>query len=182
VIRRDSLRKVLATIPSESLRRVFFRAVLLKFSRDPLGRKRPIVAQRFNADRGARVLYLADRHETALAEVRAFGIPLMSFAIVPVQVDLRALVDLTEARTRRVLRMGLEEIRADFRASKPGARIPTQVLGEACARSCRIDGILYPSLARPAAVNLAVIERSLRALQSTVVVDDIENRLHDRLP
>jgi len=45
----------------------------LRYAGDPLGKRRPIVAQRFNLAGGARVLYLAEDQVTSLHEIQAFG-------------------------------------------------------------------------------------------------------------
>lgn len=182
MIRGAHLQKQLRALKVRSFHGTFFRAVLLKFSPDPLGRRRPIVAQRFNAGHGARVLYLADTHETALHEVRAFGFPLKSFSIIPVGVDLGAVIDLRDARVRRALGLSLRELEMNFRRLSGRVLAPTQELGEACAASRRVDGLLYPSLARRGATNLAVLEAGLKPVGGSVIVHDPANKLHARLP
>jgi len=182
LIRGAQLRNQLKALKVRPLSGTFFRAVLLKFSQDPLGRRRSIIAQRFNVARGARVLYLADTHETALHEVRAFGFPLKSFAIVPVQVTLSAVIDLQDLKLRRAIRLSKRELGMNFRSLRGRTLAPTQELGEACAACHRVDGLLYPSLARRGATNLAILEAGLKPLGGLVVVNDAANKLHDRLP
>ena len=62
------------------------------------------------------------------------------------------------------------------------ARAASQELGERTAPSGRIDGFLYESVALPGTANLAVFEANLKALNSTVTVDDPANKLFARLP
>ena len=90
-------------LPSRPRRDTYFRAMRLVFASDPLGRQRPIIAQRFNLDGGARVLYLADDQVTALHEAQAFGFPAVSIAIIPVQFDLRAVLDLRDPAVHKLL-------------------------------------------------------------------------------
>jgi len=176
-----ALRRALGALASRPLRDVFHRAVPLRYARDPLGRRRPIAAQRFNAHGGARVLYLAEDHATCLHEVQAFGFPPATYAIVPVQVHLRAVLDLRDRPVRLALGLSVAEMNANFRTARAGALAPTQVLGEACAASGLVDGLLYPSLARRGGTNLAVVEAGLRH-GGRLLVNDPENNLRAHLP
>ncbi len=97
-------------LPSRPRRDTYFRATRLIFASDPLGKQRPIVAQRFNFAAGARVLYLADDQVTALNEAQAFGFPASSIAIIPVQFDLRAVVDLRDPAVHKLLRTDAVEL------------------------------------------------------------------------
>jgi RES domain-containing protein len=170
-------------LPSRPRRGTYFRATRLVFASDPLGRQRPIVAQRFNLAGGARVLYLADDQVTALYEAQAFGFPASSIAIIPVQFDLRAVVDLRDAAVHQLLQTDPVELSMNFRAVPVGAPLAaTQMLGERVAASLRIDGLLYESPARPGHFDLAVIEATLRPLGSSLVVNDPNNKLSDALP
>ena len=88
---------------SRPFRHTFFRAMPLRYARDPLGKRRPIVAQRFNLADGARVLYLAENQVTCLYEIQAFGWPPSATVIVPVQFNLKAVVDLRHPKVQAVL-------------------------------------------------------------------------------
>jgi len=55
------------------------------------------------------------------------------------------------------------------------------VLGERCAASGRIDGLLFDSPAMPGKANLAVFEASLTKLGSFLAVNDPNNNLVDSL-
>lgn len=55
-----ALGRAIASLPTRPRRGTFFRATLLVHARDPLGKARPIIRQRFNVAGGARVLYLGD--------------------------------------------------------------------------------------------------------------------------
>jgi RES domain-containing protein len=155
----------------------------LSFASDPLGRQRPIGAQRFNVVCGARIIYLADDQVTALDEAQALGFPATSIAIIPVQFDLRAVVDLRDPVVHKLLQIDAVELSMNFRSLPSGARpAVTQMLGERVAASPGIDGLLYESPARPGHLNLAVIEAALKRLGSSLVLNDPNNNLLDSLP
>ena len=153
----------------------------LRFARDPLGKQRPIVAQRFNLAGGARVLYLAEDQITCLHEIQAFGWPASATAIVPVQFDLKAVIDLRDLRVQKILRTNSRELAMNFR-SITGQPTRSQRLGEHCAASGRIDGLLFDSPAMPGKTNLAVLEAALIALGSSLTVNDPANHMLDSLP
>ena len=176
-----ALDNAIQQLPSRPQRNTFFRAMALRFHSDPLGRKRPINAQRFNAAGGARVLYLGEDHLTCLQEAQALGWPAISTAIVPIQFDLRAVVDLRDPIVQSALHTNSGELAANFRSLLPGSAL-TQSLGERCAAFGRIDGLLYESPARAGKADLAVLEVALSALGSSLTVHDPLNNLHDRLP
>ncbi len=168
---------------SRPLKKLFYRAMLLKFARDPLGKQRSIRRNRFNNDNGARVLYLAENVSTALQEIQAFGFPPHAVAIVPVEVDLQAVVDLRDPAIRTALQLTSLNLAMNFRAIPAGGPLAEiQELGECAAASGCIDGFLYESLAMPGSVNLAVLENNLAPLQSSLIVNDPANSLHERLP
>ena len=106
--------------------------MLLRYAADPFGKRRPINAQRFNVSGGARVLYLAEDHMTCFHEIQAFSWPATSTAIIPVQFDLKAVVDLCDPRVQGLLHTSAAELASNFRSVISGAA-PTQVLGERCA-------------------------------------------------
>lgn len=170
-------------LPSRPKRDTFFRATPLVFASDPLGKTRPILAQRFNVAGGARVLYLADDQITCLHEAQAFGFPATAVAIIPVQYNLHSVVDLRDANVQKMLATDQTELSFNFRSLSAGAGpSPTQSLGEQSAAIGRIDGLLYESPARPGSTNLAIIESALSRLRSSLVVNDPNNKLSDRLP
>ena len=182
MLRGAQLDAAIRAVVSRPLRDMFFRAALLKYGHDPLGKQRPIRRNRFNSDNGARVLYLAHTLQTALAEVQAFGFPPHAVAIVPVQVDLKAVIDLRDANTQASLQLSSVELAMNFRTAPLGTTTVTQELGECAAVSGIVDGLIYESLAVPGAANLAVIEANLSGLMSSVSVYDPANNLHDTLP
>lgn len=170
-------------IVSRPKRDLFYRAMLLKHAHDPLGKQRPIRANRFNVANGARVLYLAQTIDTALDEVQAFGFPARSVTIVPVQVDLQAVIDLRDANTLATLQLTTHDLSVNFRTIRPGAPLAlTQELGECAAASGCVDGFIFESLARPGTANLAVFEADLRRLNSSLTVNGPANNLYDTLP
>jgi RES domain-containing protein len=181
VLTGAALDKAIQRLPSRPQRNTFFRAMLLRYAVDPLGKRRPINAQRFNVTGGARVLYLAEDHMTCLHEIQAFSWPATSTAIIPVQFDLKAVVDLRDPHVQGLLHTCAADLASNFR-SVVSITAPTQVLGERCASFGRIDGPLFESPAVPGKADLAVIETALPTLGSSLTVADLQNNLHDRLP
>jgi RES domain-containing protein len=179
VLTGASLDIAIRRLVSRPFRHTFFRAMPLRHARDPLGKRRPIAAQRFNLAGGARVLYLAEDQVTCLHEIQAFGWPPSATVIVPVQFDLKAVVDLRDPRVQAALHTNSRELALNFRSSAPAT---TQELGEHCAASGRIDGLLFDSPAMPGKKNLAVFEASLTKLGSFLAVNDPNNNLVDSLP
>src|SRR5690242_10410605 len=101
------LREALAAAPSRPLTGIFFRATLHAYATDPLGKDRgraaPLAAGRFNTAGGARVLYLADAHQTCAAELQAVGGASFTITIIPIHVRLQAVLDLRAAETLAAL-------------------------------------------------------------------------------
>ena len=168
---------------SRPKRDLFYRAMLLKDANDPLDKQRPIRANRFNVANGARVLYLAQTVDTALHEVQAFGFPARSVTIVPVQVDLQAVVDLRDASIQTALQLNTNDLAVNFRTVRPGSTpTATQQLGERAAASGAVDGFIFESLAYPGTINLAVFEANLTRSGSSLTENDPANNLYDTLP
>ncbi len=168
-------------LTSRPFRHPFVRAMALRYARDPLGKGRAIVAQRFSVAGGARVLYLAEDQVSCLHEIQAFGWPPSATAIVPVQFDLKAVVDLRDPKVQTILQTSSAEIAMNFRSITSGPA-PTQMLGERCSASGRIDGLLFESPALAGKANLAVFEAALIPLRSSLAVNDPNNNLFDSLP
>jgi hypothetical protein len=181
VLSGASLDKAIQQLISRPFRHTCFRAMPLRYARDSLGKRRPIVAQRFNLTGGARVPYLAEDHVTCLHEIQVFGWPPFATAVVPVQFDLKAIVDLRDPSVQTILQTNSSEIAMNFRSITAGPA-PTQMLGECCGASGRIDGPLFDSPAMPGKANLAVLEAALTVLGSSLVVNDPTNNLFDSLP
>jgi len=182
MLKGRALDAAIRRLPSRPLKAIYFRALPLRFATDPLGKKRPISAQRFNVKNGARVLYLAEDQVTCLHEAQLFGSPLIAAAIIPVQLELRSVVDLRDRINQRILRTNAAELLFNFRSL--GMKAPpaaTQLLGDGVAASARIDGLIYESPAYPGHNDLAVIESALAVLGSSLVVND-PGGVADRLP
>ena len=111
-----ALRALIVHHPSRPLRDTYFRAMGLRHHADPLGRGRPIARQRFNVENGARILYVGDDPITCLHEVQAFGFPVTSIAVVPVQLELNAVLDLRDAALRHALAITEEDVAFNSRA------------------------------------------------------------------
>jgi hypothetical protein len=181
VLTGTALDSAIRQLASRPQRNTFFRAIPLRFHWDPFGKNRPIFSQRFNMMNGARVLYLGEDHATCLNEGQIIGWPASSVAIIPVQFDLKAVVDLRDPHNQLLLQTTSNELSFNFR-SLPAGTAPTQILGERCAASGRIDASLYESPALTGKTSLAVFETSLSGLGSSLAVSDPLNNLHDRLP
>ena len=175
----------LRSVLSRPFRQTFFRASPLLYAADPLGRNRTIAANRFNVAGGARVLYLSEKMPGCIEEVQAANFPASSVAIFPVELDLRAVIDVRNPATVGALQLTDRDVAFNFR-SLPGGSPPadTQLLGERCAALGCVDGIFFPSFARqpPTETNIAVIEATLSILGSSISVNDPRNNLVDRLP
>ena len=165
-----ALRKLLPTLPTRPLRDSGFRAMRLRWANDPLGRSRPIHAQRYDLAGGARVLYLALDAATCHAEIQAFAVPAFAAATIPIEVELNAVLDLRDPKVLKQLQLMPRERDRNFRVMRTPS--PTQLLGELCAATCAVDGLIYPSLARSGGSCLAVIESALAPLGSRIRVAD----------
>ena len=184
VLTGPPLQQALTTVPSRPLRAIYFRATLLAYANDPLGKSRgrssPLPAARFNVAGGARVLYLADTHQTCAAECQAVGGASFAIATIPIHVKLQAVLDLQDPATLAALGLSSPEIAINFRLNPNPT--PTQELGEACSQYGTVDGILYNSLTPAGGICLAVIESNLRAGASGLIVNDPVNKLVDQIP
>jgi hypothetical protein len=109
--------------------------------------------------------------------------PPVSTAIIPVQFDLKSVVDLQDHNVRAILQLTLAELAFNFR-SLPNGSAPavTQILGERCVASRRVDGLLYESQTVAGKKALAVLEVALAALGSSLTVYDAVNGLNDSWP
>jgi RES domain-containing protein len=94
---------------------------------------------------------------------------------------LKAVVDLCDPKVQMILQTNSAEIVMNFRSITSGSA-PTQLLGERCLASGRIDGLLFDSPAMPGKTNLAVFEAALAVLGSSLAVNDPSNNLLDSLP
>lgn len=122
---------------------------------------------------------------TCIEEVQAANFPASSVAIFPVELDLRAVVDLRNPATLSLLQLTNHDVALNFRSLPGGSPpTPTQLLGERCAALGCVDGIFFPSFARqpPTETNIAIIEATLSILRSSISVNDPRNNLVDRLP
>jgi RES domain-containing protein len=185
VLAGAQLDAAIRTVLSRPFRQTFFRASRLRYRRDPLGRSRTIVENRFNVESGARVLYLSEQIGTCLEEIQAAGFPPFSVAIVPVQLDLKAVVDLRDPMILGALQLTPNDLAFNFRSLPPGSPpTDTQLLGERCSALNCVDGLLFPSFARrpPTGTNIAVIEATLPIRGYSIFVDDPGSNLRDRLP
>ena len=170
-----------------SVSRTWFRAVQTRYLSNPLGFDHtPVAPSRYNAGDGRYpMLYLAPDPVTALLECRAFvrvpgraGQPgllptglAVSVTVLPVDVNLKAVIDLGDPGTRSHT---VQELTGDWRAypflstggSFPQVRsgrdtAPTQDLGAALEKlqlpsQAQCEAFLAPSAVRPKISNLVV--------------------------
>jgi RES domain-containing protein len=182
VLKGRALEAAIRRLPSRPLRDIFFRATPLEFASDPLGRRRPINAQRFNLKNGARILYLAGDQITSLDEAQLFGFPPVSAALIAIQVNLRAVVDLRNPVVQRILYTDDAELSFNFRSlGLKASATPTQMFGERVAVINRIDGLIYESPAHVGHKNIAIIESAPSVLGSSLLVND-PGGVSDQLP
>jgi RES domain-containing protein len=151
---------------------------------DPLGKsRRTMPATRFNVMGGTRVLYLSQKGTTAMIEAQAFGAPVQAVIAFPVRFNLQAVIDLTNPATCAALQITQTELARNHRTATLIAPTPTQELGEACAQSGIVDGIVFQSIADPPNLNLAVLELNLARLGGSVEVDPfVSTGAKHRLP
>jgi RES domain-containing protein len=157
------------------------------------------IASRFNAGgaetRPFTLLYLGENHMVALMEVRALlgsplhapgllPVPTLTWAILPVNVNLQRVVDLTEPTQTNVLDLSAQELTGDWEGydlrrvmgSVPGpiGRAPTQQLGaelrhhRSSTHPDGFEGVLIPSAQVPYMKNLVIFPQNL---QPTSTVD-----------
>jgi RES domain-containing protein len=140
-------------------------------------------ATRFNVMGGTRVLYLSQKATTAMIEAQAFGAPVQAVIAFPVRFSLQAVIDLTNPATCAALQITQTELARNHRTATLISPTPTQELGEACAQSGIVDGIVFQSIADPPNLNLAVLELNLARLGGSVEVDPfVSTGAKHRLP
>jgi RES domain-containing protein len=182
----SELDRAVSHLPTRPLRGTYFRACATQWVADPLGKGRTIGRNRFNVAGGARVLYTAEDPHTCLFELQAYAWPPQAISIVPILFRLDSVVDLRDAAVQQLLQTDDAEIAFNFRSVPvQGPATSTQALGEAIARSGRIDGLLFPSFAVPRAAghkqNLAIVEAGVTRLGSHVEAEDPLGKISHRL-
>ena len=126
-----------------------------------------------------KVVYLSDEPETALREAnehyRYYGLPLsdgLPKVVVAVQVDLERILDFTDRSFVKTIPEALDSILLeDWRAiMSRGAEATSQTLGWAVF-AAGFQGMLVPSKAAPAGVNLLVFPDALGKKTKLVVLN-----------
>ena len=153
-----------------ALHGTWIRALHPRYLTNPLGTAHTTThATRFNpgtpADPAFEILYLAEDATVALFEVQALlgsGYPGAAFVANPaggawtlinVQVNLQAIVDLSQRASRRLLGTSVQELTGDWRAyalrtparlrgGRHGSDVPTQRLGRSLERIRGLEGFL----------------------------------------
>ncbi len=129
------------------------------------------------------LLYLTESPDTALLEVNAvlsppgsdlsIPNPHSAWAVLNVNVALKAVLDLTDIKVERILQTNFQELTGDWQGydlrSKPGATIkrgaqaaPTQELGLALYRIPGLLGFLTVSSKAPARKNLIIFPDKIK--------------------
>lgn len=173
-------------LPSTSLSGTYYRAVNTKFITTAISTAHtPTVVSRYSDGKhGYKLLYLAEDHLTALCEVNAMlGVPWSpgslipspfgSWTVVPVNVGLRKVLDLTDATTQTALKTNYQEVTGDWQGytlrplynstvfgTGTGAA-PTQDLGKHLKRN-GFDGVLTASAKVPYKRNVVISPDNLR--------------------
>jgi len=168
---------------SRPQRDIWWRVIRAKYVADPLGKSRTTMpATRFNVLGGTRVLYLSQKPTTAMLEAQAMGAPAQAIVAFPVRFNLHAVIDVTDAATYAALQITQTELVRNHRTATVTSPAPTQELGEACAQSGIVDGIVFHSIGDPPNFNLAVLELNLARLGSTLEVDPVVSGSKHVLP
>ena len=165
--------RAIARIPPRTWEGVAFRSVSPAYAgaRDLLsgeGVRRH--GGRWNAAGSFAAVYASLSPETAVAEAlahaRHYGIPdaeALPRVLVALDASVAALVDLTEARARRILRVSRRRLRGEpwRRAADAGREALTQAIGRAAFEG-GLEGLLVPSAASRTGVNIVVFPERLR--------------------
>ena len=131
-----------------------------------------------------RLLYLSEAPETAMAEsnehARRYNLPLweqMPKVTVAIEVEARAVLDLTDPAVRRLLPFDLALLMtSDWRSDNDrGEESLTQALGRA-AFAAGFDGLRVPSKPDPGGVNLVLFRRGRRGGAKVVLLNPGELR------
>lgn len=171
-----------SNLPTQPETGTWYRAIQQKyFSTAQHTNHTKLFATRFNAGRVAQpqyeVLYLAQDQIVALFEIQAlFGSqinnhiipnPAVTPVIMPVEVVLQRIVDLTEWGNEPILETSLQELTGEWRAyaSLSANRFittaPTQLLGAALYAEPGIEGFRTPSARIPFATNIVIFPDKL---------------------
>src|SRR4051812_2974395 len=129
----SALDTALRQLPSRPRRGTYFRALPVEYQRTPLGSAPTMSANRFNLRGGAVTLYLGADAHVCVDEVQLGTPPARPYVIFPVEIDLKAVVDLCDADVLAALALTRAELLFNFRSLGPGGRHVTQLLGETCA-------------------------------------------------
>ena len=166
----------------------WFRGIDLQFITTPLQYSHTVKrASRFSYSDQRQLafplIYLAENHDTALKEVRAFfnppgsqlviPNPLITWVILNVVVSLNAVLDLTDENVQGLLHTNLQELTGDwvgyFLRTQPGSSVrgkvqpaPTQILGAALYRIPNLSGFITVSSQDPIRKNLIIFPDKIK--------------------
>ena len=121
---------------------------------------------------------MSDTPETTMAEAlahfRHYGFPIagaMPRTFVAIQVELSGLLDLTDGRMRKRLRVSEAGMLSDdWRHAPPvGAEGPTQAVGRAACEA-GFEGLVARSAREPAGLNIVCFPDNLRAGSSSQIL------------
>jgi hypothetical protein len=129
------------------------------------------------------ILYLAENHHVALYEVQAllgnpfvtggpFPHPSLTWTILPVNIRLNDVFDLTKVSEQSVLQTSAQELTGDWQGyqhrlsgksvKSPTGRAPTQELGEELYHQAKIEGFLTISAKVPDQMVLIIFPERVR--------------------
>jgi len=127
---------------------------------------------RYTAVEVSQAMYLAQAPDLAMLEAtrqfqRAFDTPTFpAYSILPVDVDLRRILDVTRDDHQDTLETSIEELSGDWRAARarqlkdPTRHVVTHDLGKA-AKDAGFEGIKYSSAYDPARWNIVLFTENL---------------------
>lgn len=165
----DLLKAALGALELETVRGTFYRATRMRYlptlTSTEGGKKSD---NRYSAKGLSEVLYVADGPDIAMLEAtrqfqQAFGTSeIPTYAIYPVGLRLRQVLDLTAEEHRQALGTTLSELTGDWRAEQEaGWDVPTQRVGRA-AFEAGCDAVKYPSAYASRRHNLVVFTEHIR--------------------
>jgi RES domain-containing protein len=144
----------------------YFRLIPLEFVDLPLSAIGSIKGGgRYNAQGDFEALYLADRPDNTLREVRMLrddagfpvAVPDAPKIIFTVDVRLQRVVDLSDDAVCAVLGVSFDELITPWRLIVALGRVPTTHVLGAAAREAGIEALIVPSAQHPGSKNLVVI-------------------------
>jgi RES domain-containing protein len=140
----------------------FWRGVKVKYQNAPLGTDGSrLLSARYHL-KGRPALYLANTATTVVAELK-LDLERITSTIVPIEVDLCRVLDLSDPSIRQDLRVEQNLLNLEWQLMSDIFEVPafTQCFGEEL-REQLFEAIVYDSVREPGAKNLVVFPENLR--------------------